>query len=387
MTEGYAQLAAVAEQAAPGSTAWASAQLWLGNLSGYAGDYAASLAHHTSVYEAAAGEPPSAAAISALVGRASALANVGDAAEAASDAREALALARQSCDRAAETHALTVLGIIAYFTQNDPEALSWVRQAEESVTTDAPGRVVRLCHAIASVVLTDAGDLDAARRACADGLAQCREAGVLTDLAFLLVARSHLEGAAGNTAEMRIYLREAVEASSRVGDRVNLRHCLELGGFLCEATGRWAEAVTLLAAYAADVARSGIPGTSPGEERRRQELMQRAEAVLEPARLREAEDRGARMTLTSAVELVVMLTAAEEAQPEQAQQAGDGGELTGRERELVTLVAQGLTNAEIAAQLSISVRTVGSHLDRIREKTGYRRRADLTRLALREGLV
>ena len=58
-----------------------------------------------------------------------------------------------------------------------------------------------------------------------------------------------------------------------------------------------------------------------------------------------------------------------------------------RERELVTLVAQGRTNAQIAAQLHISVRTVGSHLDRIRDKTGCRRRADLTRLALGARLV
>ena len=61
--------------------------------------------------------------------------------------------------------------------------------------------------------------------------------------------------------------------------------------------------------------------------------------------------------------------------------------LSVRERELVTLVAQGCTNAQIATQLYISVRTVGSHLDRIRDKTGCRRRADLTRLALSAGLV
>jgi DNA-binding CsgD family transcriptional regulator len=63
------------------------------------------------------------------------------------------------------------------------------------------------------------------------------------------------------------------------------------------------------------------------------------------------------------------------------------GALSPRERELVTLVAQGRTDAQIAAELYISTRTVGSHLDRIRDKTGCRRRADLTRLALSAGLV
>ena len=61
--------------------------------------------------------------------------------------------------------------------------------------------------------------------------------------------------------------------------------------------------------------------------------------------------------------------------------------LSPRERELITLVAQGRTDAEIAARLYITVRTVSSHLDRIRDKTGCRRRADLTRLALSAGLV
>ena len=61
--------------------------------------------------------------------------------------------------------------------------------------------------------------------------------------------------------------------------------------------------------------------------------------------------------------------------------------LSPRERELVTLVARGRTDAQIAAELYITVRTVGSHLDRVRDKTGCRRRADLTRLALSVGLV
>ena len=88
------------------------------------------------------------------------------------------------------------------------------------------------------------------------------------------------------------------------------------------------------------------------------------------------------MTLAAAAEFVTLLTS-----PEKNEPPSPASDLTDRERELVTLVAQGRTNAQIAAQLFISIRTVSSHLDRIRDKTGYRRRADLTRLALNQGLV
>jgi DNA-binding CsgD family transcriptional regulator len=50
-------------------------------------------------------------------------------------------------------------------------------------------------------------------------------------------------------------------------------------------------------------------------------------------------------------------------------------------------VARGQTDAQIAGELFISVSTVRSHLDRVRDKTGCRRRADLTRLALQAGLA
>ncbi|MFA7266968.1 MAG: FHA domain-containing protein [Candidatus Nanopelagicales bacterium] len=60
--------------------------------------------------------------------------------------------------------------------------------------------------------------------------------------------------------------------------------------------------------------------------------------------------------------------------------------LSKRETEVLRLVAGGLTDGEIAEQLFISVKTVHSHLDRIRDKSGLRRRVDLTRLAIELGL-
>jgi DNA-binding NarL/FixJ family response regulator len=70
----------------------------------------------------------------------------------------------------------------------------------------------------------------------------------------------------------------------------------------------------------------------------------------------------------------------------EARNAATTGELalTKRELEILSLLAEGETDADIARQLYISIRTVRSHLDRIRDKTGRRRRADLTRLALEQ---
>jgi non-specific serine/threonine protein kinase len=57
--------------------------------------------------------------------------------------------------------------------------------------------------------------------------------------------------------------------------------------------------------------------------------------------------------------------------------AGDGS-LTSREAEVAELVAEGLTNREIATRLFISIRTVTSHLDHIYTKLGLSLREALT---------
>ena len=96
----------------------------------------------------------------------------------------------------------------------------------------------------------------------------------------------------------------------------------------------------------------------------REEALRTIRQVLGPARVRAAEQRGAAMSLDTAAEYALMLT--DLAPPQTAATAP--GALSARERELVTLVAQGRTDAQIAAQLYISIRTVRSHLDRIRAR-------------------
>jgi DNA-binding NarL/FixJ family response regulator len=61
--------------------------------------------------------------------------------------------------------------------------------------------------------------------------------------------------------------------------------------------------------------------------------------------------------------------------------------LTPRELQVVKLIAEGHTSEEIASQLVISRKTVDHHRARILDKLGMRNGAELTRYAIRRGLV
>ena len=63
------------------------------------------------------------------------------------------------------------------------------------------------------------------------------------------------------------------------------------------------------------------------------------------------------------------------------------GQLTEREREIVALVAEGLTNDEIANRLIISPMTVKTHVNRSMTKLDLRDRAQLVVAAYQSGLV
>jgi DNA-binding CsgD family transcriptional regulator len=62
-------------------------------------------------------------------------------------------------------------------------------------------------------------------------------------------------------------------------------------------------------------------------------------------------------------------------------------ELTGREVEVLSLVARGLTNEQVAEKLFISPRTVNSHLTSIYAKIGVTSRSGATRYAMENKLV
>ena len=316
---------------------------------------------------------------------------MGRVAEAVDDSRRALELARETGLPGAEALALACLSVVTWHGGDRDGAFRLARQAQQ-LPGDVAGAVQRGLGQIITMVLAEAGDMAAAEEACTAGLASSRAVGDLTSLAGQLWNRVILDLKAHRTGDAAAHLREELEIATQTAVRPMVLAGLDCCGQLCVATRRPAEAVTVWAA----MSELGFPGPLPFPRLnmgRRDELLRKARDLLGEAETRAAERRGAAMSLATAAEYALMLAAAEP-QPPGAPGAADAADavpglalLSPRERELVTLVAQGRTDAQIAAQLYITVRTVSSHLDRIRDKTGCRRRADLTRLALGAGLV
>lgn len=68
-------------------------------------------------------------------------------------------------------------------------------------------------------------------------------------------------------------------------------------------------------------------------------------------------------------------------------EGGGPGDLSARETEVLALIARGHTNAEIAAELGLSVRTIETHRTRIQQKLSTSSRHELVRYALDHELI
>jgi DNA-binding CsgD family transcriptional regulator len=207
---------------------------------------------------------------------------------------------------------------------------------------------------------------------------------VPANLGLLLRAEGDLDGA-------RHMFEESLRISRRNGDSRGMAYaCLYLA-CLAGDLGDWDRAGALHGSAQVFQDRAGIPWDE-FDERYRQDSLAQARARLGDEQLERACAQGMALSLEKAFDLA---TAAAEpdpgagpAVPAPGQSTADGsaGPLSERERDIVALLAGGATDAQIAERLFVSVNTVRSHLERIRDKTGARRRAELVRYAIQAGI-
>jgi non-specific serine/threonine protein kinase len=381
---GYQHLSAAAEHADQRLPQWCIAQFFMGLMT-LRSAVTVSLAHFTAVRDALAGHSPTQLLARSLAWRARCLATLARVAEAADDARRALALARDLGDPIGEITALCCLIATAEYAGERHGTEDWLREMQRIHRQAVPGWIARGSNLVVTQALAEVGHVEEARRLCNDTLSLALAAEARHDEADCLRLMAHLDMMIGQAADARRHLQEALMASSDISAPVLLVSCLEMCGDLCAVSRRWRDAVTAWAA-ADELTRAAWLGIgnlgSVGQWR--EHLVREARAALGPAQTAAAVDRGAAMTLAAAAEYALLLVEKETPEPVTV----DGLLLLSRwEKELVTLVARGRTDTQIAEQLQISIRTVRLRLERIRAKTGCRRRADLTRLAVQASLV
>ena len=157
-------------------------------------------------------------------------------------------------------------------------------------------------------------------------------------------------------------------------DRLGFVHGLAVFATLAAAEGLPAAAVRLAGASAALTRQTGITIQQPIERRRNERWLAPARQALGEEVAAEAWARGYQMRLEQAIAYAlaphepVAAIVTTSAKPPRGQ-ASD--KLTPREREVASLIAQGLKNHQIAERLLITDRTVAAHVEHILAKLGF----------------
>jgi non-specific serine/threonine protein kinase len=173
--------------------------------------------------------------------------------------------------------------------------------------------------------------------------------------------------------------KESLSVFSVVNDWFGIIWCLV--GLSLVSAGRHQDDRALRLAGAADrLTREYSLTTWPFRARQLEDARKHAHGRLGTGRGEAAWENGHAMTTDEALEYAL----GEERPAEEV--LTDHGPLSRREREVVTMVASGMTNKEIAQRLFIAERTAEGHVERIRNKLDVRSRTEVATWAVAHGL-
>ena len=184
------------------------------------------------------------------------------------------------------------------------------------------------------------------------------------------------ELAAGRLDEAAALFREAIVLKRELGDRMGLAVGLDSLGRVAVAEGRGERAALLLGAAEGiwDVVGMSETGNPFAFAPSRSDGLQRGRKLLSKERFRELFRRGSQLDLDDMVDFALGADDDAEAPPPAP---AEPSPLTKRELEVADLVADGLSNPEIAERLFISVRTAQGHVENILRKLGFTSRAKI----------
>jgi len=181
-------------------------------------------------------------------------------------------------------------------------------------------------------------------------------------------------GASGDI-QQATNLARAMVCQWGMSDRMGMAVALDSLGRVATAEGRGERAALLLGAAEGvwDVVGMSETGNPFAFAPSRSDGLQHARGLLGKQRFRELFRRGSQLSMDDAVRFALDAEVDEGPRPARAEPSP----LTKREREVADLVAEGLSNPQIAARLVISVRTAQGHVENILRKLGFSSRSKI----------
>jgi len=175
----------------------------------------------------------------------------------------------------------------------------------------------------------------------------------------------------GDHAEADTLAAATMQTARRLGIGHYTISCLPIMGASAALQGRLLRAVRLWGAEDSLRAAMGIP-RMPAEISFYEPYVEAARAQLDEAAWESAWQEGRAMSMEEAIEYALseeeLAAPAASAAPEEPLVGIQAATLTHREEEIATFVAQGLTNRQIASELSVSEHTVANHVAKILKK-------------------
>jgi DNA-binding CsgD family transcriptional regulator len=229
-----------------------------------------------------------------------------------------------------------------------------------------------------------AGDLAAARGPLERSVAVHRTTGDKVGLGHSMQYLGVLTAAAGDFPAAQSHLTDSLTAYREAGSDSWLSSLLDLFAGIAAAQADFFRATCLAGAAAAqrDVATPPLPLIRP--QALEFDALRVRETVGEPA-FAEAWSRGQAMTLDAAVDFA-LAPPTHVGRAMSAEAGSVSTQLTPREREVVSLLASGVSNRRLADKLVITEGTAKLHVKHILKKLGLRSRSDVAAWALRHGL-
>lgn len=223
-----------------------------------------------------------------------------------------------------------------------------------------------------------------AQSAYGQSLSLFRELGSVRETPMALHNLAYIYLYQGDIQRAHALFLESLEAQHMQGDRKGVLDGLRGFAALATVNGMAAEGARLFAAAIAHgKGESAI--LRPPEKLDYEHYIGLAKAKLSTAAFEAEQDKGRALSIEQAIEYALNLSLPGSA-PSQDKRAASP-ELTEREREVAALIAQGLSNGEIAGKLVLSKRTVEKHVANTLSKLGLTNRAQIVRWAVEHGLA